>query len=119
MLRLHRSLHAANVKLIGTMASNNPPVTPFSATFGYAGDINTASIVPSSSGGTRGSSMLTRRHDSGESLSTEGQVGSGYGQSREKDKGGVHNVETALAMGRLTKRLEKLAAVDEVVNQVR
>lgn len=120
MLRLHRSLHAANVKLIGTMASNNPPTTPFSATFGYAGDISTASIAPSSSSsGTRGSILLNRRHESGDSLSAEGHVSSGYGQIRDKDKSGVHNVETALAMGRLTKRLDKLAAVDEVVNQVR
>ena len=45
MFGICRSLHAANVKLLSTLSSANPPTTPFTATFGYAGDISTASVV--------------------------------------------------------------------------
>lgn len=39
-------------------------------------------------------------------------------QPRLGDKSGASGIETALAMGRLAKRLEKLKDVDEVVHQV-
>lgn len=110
MLRLHRSLHAANHKLINTLSSPNPPSTPFSATFGYSGDLSAASVVPSGAyGANRGAG---RRQDS------LGQDELVYGQPRDKDKNGANTVETALAMGRMSSRLDKLAEVDEVVNQV-
>lgn len=110
MLKLHKSLHVANVKLIGTLSSPNPPSTPFTATFGYAGDIQSASVVLSSaSGAARGVSSVSRRHDSGDTPAD---------RSIGTNKNGSNNIETALAMGRMAKRLEKLTAVDEVVNQV-
>ena len=107
MLRLHRSLHATNTKLIGTLSSPNPPPNPFTATFGYAGELSTASIVPVFN--TNAARGISRRQDSSDDLTSK---------TRDKDKNGSNSVETALAMGRMVKRLDKLGEVDEVVNQV-
>jgi hypothetical protein len=112
MLKLHRTLHAANTKLINTMSSPNPPATPFSATFGYAGELATASIIPAATTNATTRTIGQRQHSQDE------LPGSNYGQARDKDKNGANSVDTALAMGRMAKRLDRLGEVDEVVNQV-
>ena len=126
MLRLHRSLHAANTKLINSLSSPNPPTTPFTATFGYSGDLVTASTLPVAGviSARAGNAAQTRsRLDSVADVSDQGSTPQANGAQgdvshtrRDKEKTNA-SIESALAMGRLAKRLEKLSDVDEVVQQ--
>ncbi len=129
VLRLHKTLHAANAKLLSSLASSNPPTTPFTAAFGYAGDLASAATAYANSGsnpravssGVQASGRGSMLHNSfgGDSIGF-GSDQKGDSSSRPRLGGagsGGSALENAQAMNRLSRRLKKLNDVDEAVQQ--
>lgn len=129
VLRLHKTLHAANAKLLSSLASSNPPTTPFTATFGYAGDLaSVTNVYANSVSNARNASSGIQVPGRGSIIhSSFGGDNIGFGLDPKGDNSsrprlggggsGTSALESAQAMNRLSRRLKKLNDVDEAVQQ--